>query len=154
VLPDYYVVDYVRVYKKDNGEKKKPRVVITSPAGSGTQSLKRGARVTITASAEDADGKIRAVYLFDNGYLLETKTAPPYRFRVTFNKAYYAKTDYMKPANLRGVTSLLTEHVFVVMAKDNDGLVGFSRPREESYSKSALPGKSAEHSRARRGGVF
>jgi len=46
----------------------------------------------------------------------------------------------MKPANLRGVTSLLTEHVFVVMAKDNDGLVGFSRPRE-FYVGSSTPSR-------------
>ncbi|NOX96530.1 MAG: family 16 glycosylhydrolase [Nitrospirae bacterium] len=138
-LPDYYVIDYVRVYRKDNGEKKKPRVVITSPKA-GLQSVKKNDSVTITASAEDKDGKIREVYLFDNGYLLETKTASPYRFKVTFNKAYYAKTDYMRPANLRGVTSLLTEHVFVVMAKDNDGLVGISGPRE-FYVESLTPSR-------------
>jgi len=87
-LPDYYVVDYVRVYKKDNGGKKKPRVIITSPTAV-PRSVKEGDSVTIEASAEDTDGKIREVYLFDNGYLLEAKTAPPYRFKVTFNKDYY-----------------------------------------------------------------
>ncbi len=136
-LPDYYVIDYVRVYKKDNGGKKPPRVVITSPSAV-PRSVKEGASITIEASAKDTDGRIREVYLFDNGYLLETKTAPPYIFKVTFDKTYYDKTDYMKPANLRGVTSLLTEHVFVVMAKDSDGLVGFSRPRE-FYLESRTP---------------
>ncbi|GMT47174.1 MAG: hypothetical protein IEMM0007_0740 [bacterium] len=140
VLPDYYVIDYVRVYKKDNGDKKKPIVLITAPADFGPRSVKEGDSVTIEASAEDVDGNIREVYLFDNGYLLKTETGPPYRFKVTFNNAYYSKTDYMKPANLRGVTSLLTEHVFVAMAKDNDGLVGFSGPRE-FYVHSTTPSR-------------
>ncbi len=140
ILPDYYVIDYVRVYRKDNGDKKKPGVVITLPADFGPRSVKEGDSVTIEASVEDVDGNIREVYLFDNGYLLKTKTGPPYRFKVTFNNAYYSKTDYMKPANLRGVTSLLTGHVFVVMAKDNDGLVGFSGPRE-FYVENTIPSR-------------
>ncbi|VAX27024.1 hypothetical protein MNBD_NITROSPIRAE02-1364 [hydrothermal vent metagenome] len=140
VLPDYYVIDYVRVYKKDYGDKKKPLVVITSPADFGPRSAKEGDSVTIEVSAEEVDGNIREVYLFDNGYLLKTRKGPPYRFKVTFSNAYYSKTDYMKPANMRGVSSLLTRHVFVAMAKDNDGLVGFSGPRE-FYVESTTPSR-------------
>ena len=137
-LPDYFVIDYVRVYERVGG--KAPVVSITSPAGDGPMSVKAGTGVTIEASAEDPDGSVRKVYLFDNGYLLDAKTARPYRFDVTFNEAYYSKTAYMRPADLRGVSTLLTEHVFVVMAEDDEGRVGASAP-VVFYVESPVPSR-------------
>ncbi|NOZ25666.1 MAG: family 16 glycosylhydrolase [Nitrospirae bacterium] len=128
VLPDYYVIDYVRVYEKDHGDNRPPRVEITAPPVAVPLAVREGGSVTVDVSAEDPDGTIRAVHLFDNGYLIETRTAFPYRFRVTFDETHYSKTFYMRPADQRGVRSLLTEHVFVAMAEDDDARIGISGP--------------------------
>ena len=122
-LPEEFAVDYVRVYEKDTAGKQAPAVKIL---GEG-RAAKEGDRLVLEVSPA---GRPQEVLLFDNGYLLERKTQPPYRFEVALTEEYFRGTSYMKRSSTRGVTSILTEHVFVAMAKDAAGLVGISAPVE------------------------
>lgn len=125
-LPEEFVIDYIRVYEKSHPGKAAPLVKILHEGAT----LTRGEHVTLDARAGDPDGKVQTVYLFDNGYLLAQASQPPYRFDVTFTEDFFGKTSYMKRSSLRGVSSLLGDHVFMAMAKDDDGLVGRSAPVE------------------------
>ena len=64
-----------------------------------TTFVKTGARLKFAAdvkSAAKTSAPIKAVYLFDEGYMIDFKTEPPYEFEVPFTKAFYSKTRWGK----------------------------------------------------------
>ena len=136
-LPEEFVIDYIRVYEQLHPGETAPQVQILTKSGT----LTAGDHLCLEAQVSDPDGEVRTAYLFDNGYLLATVSQPPYRFDVTFSDEFLGQTAYMKRSSLRGVSSLLTEHVLVVMAQDDDGLVGHSAP-VEFYLQSANQDRS------------
>jgi len=79
-------LDYVQNYLAtkygiilaSQGPNQPPTVAITSPADGGTISVP--ANLTVTVSANDADGAVANVQLFLNGSPLATQTTAPYQF--------------------------------------------------------------------------
>lgn len=131
VFPEDYLVDYVRVY------------AYPQPGGPSVslecdrQGLfaKPGDTQRFTVKAESAaDGaKVKAVYLFDSGYLLDYRTEPPYVFDVGFTDAYYGRTRYMRPGRSGKVTALKGTglHMFAAYALDEKGRLAHSPPTVE-----------------------
>ncbi len=94
-FPEYFEVDYVRVYEYPMNDA--PTVAWTSD--NAGIFVPEGSRLKFAADAKpspETGAPIRTAYLFDNGYLIDCRTEPPYEFDVTFNKAFYDKTHYMK----------------------------------------------------------
>lgn len=74
-LPQEFLIDYVRVYADiDNAA---PTVAITAPAPAAT--LPAG-DITITATADDADGTITTVEFYNGAAYLGADTTAPYSF--------------------------------------------------------------------------
>lgn len=109
-FPDQLVVDYVRVYQEDTGDKSAPVVALTletKPDG-----LIKGRPVTFRIRAADRDGRIQSVHLFSKGYLrAESNADRPHIDQIV------TVSNLFEDAN-----------TVIAMARDNDGLVGLSSP--------------------------
>lgn len=120
-FPEDFLVDYVRVYAYPEADKPK----VTLKGSDSAFFAKPGERQRFSVTAQPAaDGaKIKAVYLFDSGYLIDYRTEPPYDFEVTFSEDYYAKTRYMRPGRSGKLTPLAGtgQHVFAAYALDEKG---------------------------------
>lgn len=121
-FPEDYLVDYVRVYAypdKDKGAR------VSLSCDRTELFAKPGERQKLTVKTKPAkDGaKVKAVYLFDSGYLLDYKTEPPYTFTVDFSNAYYGSTRYMRPGRSGKTTPLHATglHIFAAYALDEKG---------------------------------
>ena len=128
-FPEEYVLDHVRIYKYPEPPGEDPVVTF---AKNQDRSLfaKTGARLKFAVDVKSSDttkSPIKAVYLFDEGYMLDFKTEPPYEFEVPFTKAFYSKTRWGK-AGRSGERPEFGSypHVFVVAAQDEKGRVGRS----------------------------
>jgi len=109
-FPDQLVVDYVRVYDEDVGDRTAPSVTVTLDAPAGRARL--GQPATFRVHAEDRDGAVRSLYLFSSGYIQAETTA----------NAVALDHDFT-------VTNLFPgDNTIVAMAKDDEGLVGVSEP--------------------------
>lgn len=111
-LPDQLVVDYVRIYDLDNGDKTAPRVTVSLDGN--PDDLRPGQPATFRVHAEDPDGTIKSLHLFSRGYL---------RAEADIADQGHAIDHKFTVSNLFDV-----DNTIIVMAKDNDGLVGMSDP--------------------------
>lgn len=146
-FPEYYMLDYVRVYEYP--EKNSPSVGWSSTTDR-TFFAKIGDVLKFQAEAAPNAGtgaKIKAVYLFDNGYLIDYKTKPPYHFEVPLTPQYFERTRYLKPGRsgkkpeFNGYT-----HNFVLFAQDADGQIAQSEPLMKlPYLRKSTPYKGRPH---------
>ena len=130
VFPEFFEVDYVRVYGYPGSlPGAAPEVGFTS-ALSGRLAVPEGTLVSFKASPKPArktGAKIKAVHLFDSGYYVCTKTEAPYDFVFPMSEEYFAKTGWGKPGR-SGVRAEFngSYHVFCAFAEDENGEVGHS----------------------------
>lgn len=127
-LPESFYVDYVRIYEYPHDSD--PVVRLSQKPDESTYILKPGEDLHFEAKVEPSartGAKIKQVYLFDSGALLESRSAPPYRFDVRITQDYYEGTDFVKP----GRTGIRPDwdrglHAFCIFAQDENGKVGQS----------------------------
>lgn len=129
VFPESFFVDYVRIYRfpEDNAPsvtwKSKPKAEEIHKPGSSLH-------FEVEAKPSPKTGaKIKNVYLFDSGALLETKSVPPYTFDVDLTNVYYSRTNFVKP----GRSGILPEfdrgtHAYCVFVQDENGMVAHTPP--------------------------
>lgn len=125
-FPEYFMVDYVRVYEYP--ENKAPRVSWTHVPAS--EIVVPGETIVLEAAAEASaagGSKISRAYLFDNGYIIDYKEKPPYRFEFAIDKKHYDNTPYTAPGR-QGIKLALdgNTHAFCVAVQDQSGMVGYS----------------------------
>lgn len=109
-LPDQLVVDYVRWYDEDTGEKTAPTVTVTLDGRA--DALRHGQPATFRVHAADNDGVVTSVHLFAKGYIRAE-----------------AKTDASQTDQVFTLSALFEgDNTLIAMAQDNDGLVGLSAP--------------------------
>ena len=109
-FPDQLMVDYVRVYDEDLGERTAPGLTLT--LDTATEDVRVGQPTTFRIRAEDGDGAVRNLYLFSSGYIRAQAAADA----PTLNHEFT-------------ITNLFPgDNTLIAMAKDSDGLVGVSKP--------------------------
>lgn len=108
VWPDQLTVDYIRVYEEDLAGRKKPEVSVR--LAKSRRIVTQGEAQTFEVSAEDADGSVAQILLFNNGRLRGEQAGPRATFDVPGDQIYGGKS------------------IFIAMARDNDGLIGLSQP--------------------------
>jgi hypothetical protein len=125
-FPEFFKVDYVRVYEYPAGLTPKvtwikvPQHEIVEP----------GEQIVMEASVKPATkngAKILRAYLFDNGCLIDYKDKAPYRFDFAIDKAHYDNTPFMA-AGRSGKKPVLDGfgHAFCIVVQDQNGKVGYS----------------------------
>lgn len=143
LFPENFEIDEFRAYAWPGAENA-PAVSFSS--GSRCKAVRTGEEMSFSVTAAEGDSPVKAVYLFDNGYLIDFKTAPPYDFRVPFTEGHYASTQYMEPG-VSGRKPPLDGHlhVFRAYAADAKGRIGISEPAVKmSGGLYALPAKGAK----------
>jgi len=108
-LPDSMVVDYVRIYDEDTGERKPPAVTLSI---AGKESFKQGEPLTFDVTAS-ADGKVSEIMLFSMGRIRAEKKVDAATVKTRFT------VDNLFP----NVTNTV-----IAMARDDSGLIGQSAP--------------------------
>ena len=127
-FPESFFVDYVRIYAYPHASD--PVVRLTNKPDEATFILKPGEELHFQAQVEPSaktGAKIKQVYLFDSGALLDYRSAPPYDFVVRTTQDYYDDTNFVKP----GRTGIRPDwdrglHAFCIFAQDEQGNVGRS----------------------------
>ena len=126
-MPETYCVDWVRIYAYPDEPENRPAVSWSERYASGQFNLMRlGDSQTYRVTAKPAErtgAPIRAVYLFDSGYLLGWRKEPPYEFKIDFTEEYFNSTDYMKPGRQNVKPSFLGNHAIVAFAEDANGQI-------------------------------
>ncbi|NLY00555.1 MAG: glycoside hydrolase family 16 protein, partial [Rhodopirellula sp.] len=127
-FPESFFVDYVRIYEYPRDSD--PVVRLAKKPDESTYILKPGEELHFEAKVEPSaktGAKIKQVYLFDSGALLDYRSAPPYDFVVKITQDYYDGTNFVKPGRAgirpdwdRGL------HAFCIFAQDESGNVGRS----------------------------
>ena len=127
-FPESFFVDYVRIYEYPHGAD--PVVRLVKKPDEATYILKPGEELHFEAQVEPSSktgAKIKQVYLFDSGAMLDYRSAPPYDFVVRITQDYYDGTNFVKPGRAgirpdwdRGL------HAFCIFAQDERGHVGRS----------------------------
>jgi hypothetical protein len=109
-LPDQLVVDYVRWYDEDPGERSAP--VVTLALDGDPSGLVQGRPATFRVNVADKDGRPMSVQLFAKGYLRAEATL-----------------DAVDGAQAFTITNLFPgPNTLIATAVDDDGLVGLSAP--------------------------
>ena len=155
-FPQDYYVDYVRIYAYPDPADEKPYVRWSNESTTGNVLVPTGGTVRLSAEVTPAaktKAKLKAVYLFDNGYFLQCRTEPPYEFEIRLDDGFLGQTAYARPGRQRQVFTMNGwPHVFHVFAQDENGRVGRTElpvQRIPFYGKSSpyegvaqkLPGK-------------
>ena len=131
-IPETYEVDWVRIYAYPDPPGASPALAWSAATAADAVMKPEGSRLAFSVSATPASrthSPVKAVYLFDNGYLVDYRKAPPYDFDIPFNAAFYETTRYMKPGR-SGQKPAFTAypHVFVAFAQDAAGRVSHTEP--------------------------
>jgi hypothetical protein len=109
-LPDQLVVDYIRWYDEDPGERSAP--VVTLALDGEPSGLVQGQPATFRVHVADKDGRPMSVQLFAKGYLRAEATL-----------------DAADGAQAFTITNLFPgPNTLIATAVDDDGLVGLSAP--------------------------
>lgn len=129
-FPDQLVVDYVRVYDEDLGNKMAPSVTVT--VDGNADELRLGQPATFRVRADASEGAIKTVYLFSSGYIRAEANVEPVPagtqswwagFIGMFSKPGHAIDQTFSVSNLFEDCNTI-----IAMAKDNDGRIGLSAP--------------------------
>jgi hypothetical protein len=128
-FPEEYVLDHVRVYKFPEEDGTLPEVDFAKDQDRSLF-VKTGDRLSFSATARPAAktrSPVKAVYLFDDGYLIDFKTEPPYEFTLPFTKERYSSTCWAQGGRSGARPAFDSyPHVFVVAAQDAAGRVSHS----------------------------
>ena len=127
-FPQYYYVDYVRIYAYPDEPTGRPHVKWTNASEIGNVLVPTGGVVKLSADvtlASKTKAKLKGVYLFDNGFFLQCKTEPPYDFEIRLDDEFLGRTAYARPGRQRQIFTMNgCPHVFHVFAQDENGQVG------------------------------
>ena len=128
-FPEEYVLDHVRVYKFPEEEGSAPTVAFAKDQNRSLF-VKTGDQLRFAADAKTTAktrSPIKAVYLFDDGYLIDFKTDPPYEFVLPFTKERYDATRWAQGGRSGARPAFDSyPHVFVMAVQDEMGRVGHS----------------------------
>ncbi len=129
VFPESFFVDYVHVYAYP--EENKPTITWKSKPKS-EEIHKPGSSLHFEVDAKPSaktGAKIKNVYLFDSGALLECKSVPPYKFDIDITNAYYSRTNFVKPGR-SGIAPEFDRgtHALCAFAQDENGMVAHTQP--------------------------
>jgi len=129
VFPEDFLVDWVRVWEYPDAPADRPSVVWTSRGG-GRANLKVGETVRFAADvrpAANGAAPVKAVYLFDNGYMMACRTEPPWTFDLPYTRAFYERSRYMRTGRQKVVPPFSGyPHAFEIYAQDANGKVSGS----------------------------
>ena len=129
-FPAYFTVDRVRVWEYPDPQDEKPSVAWTADSLAAGAFVPTGTTFRVAADVRPAaktGAKVKGVYLFANGFMLQYRKEPPYVFDVTLSDEFLGKTAYARPGRQGLVFSLAGSgqpfelHVF---AQDENGRVG------------------------------
>ena len=122
-FPEYYLVDYVRIYgypQKDLPSVKLKNMEKVSFGKVGSI-LKFKTEVKVSSKT---GAPVKAVYLFDNGYMIAYKDKAPYDFEIPFTETFYKTTRYTLPGRAKKAVPFDGyTHNFVVYVQDIHGNV-------------------------------
>ena len=130
-----YEIDWVRIWQDPEATVNVPTV--TLKAATDQAFVERGTNVEFTVEAVPArsDDPVYAVYLFDNGYLIDRSVERPFAFTVPMTDEYFAFSHYGRftghTGPVRGTKHPELDsypHVFVAFAKTRSGKIAQSAP--------------------------
>lgn len=131
IFPQYFEVDRVRVYEMPDPADKHLEVTFSKATLAASTCVPTGGVIRIEAQVVPSatGGKVKGVYLFDNGYFLQCRTDPPYVFEVPLTEEYLDRTAYMFISGYEGRKPPFNglPHFFHVFAQDEEGNVGRTR---------------------------
>ena len=139
--PQYFTVDYVRVYAFP--EKDTPSIRLDGDPSA--QIVPVNSILKIRAKVEPnpvSKSPIKAVYLFDNGYFIGYRDRAPYTFEFPFNADFLRGTAYNRPG--RGGQVIPFDgypHSFVLFVQDEAGNVSHTEP----FTRIPVFGKSTPY---------
>jgi hypothetical protein len=115
------VVDYIRWYDEDPGDKTAPAVTLTFDGD--PSALVPSQPATFRVRAKDKDGKLQSVQLFAKGYLRAE-----------------AKLDAAQTDQTFTISNLIEgDNTVIATAVDNDGHVGLSAPLRVKMTTPVVP---------------
>ena len=127
-FPEYYLVDYVRVYAY-------PQQDLPAISWKGKKPdmwQKKGSILKFQADVKVSPGSkapVKAVYLFDNGYMIAYKEKAPYTFEIPFTEAFYKTTRYTLPGRSGKKVPFDTyPHAYTLFVQDVNGKVAHTEP--------------------------
>ena len=131
VYPEYFDVDYVRVYGYPGSAQGASPEVALSSSCEGRFTVPQGTLLSFKVDPKPArktGAKIKAVHLFDSGYYLCTKSEPPYEFVFPFTVSFFSRTAWAKPGR-SGVRPDFggSLHAMCAFVEDENGEIGHSR---------------------------
>lgn len=121
-----YLVDYVRAYEYPRD--RDPSIKFSSlPEKSIVKSGEEISFEVEVTPSEISSSAIATVYLFDNGNLLDYKTAPPYKFTFSIDRKSYENTAW-DSVGRSGAKSILDgyPHFFRAAVQDEAGCVAYT----------------------------
>lgn len=126
-FPDHFNVDYVRIYAYP--QKDLPAVTVKTDCKEDFI-LDAGSTLHFNIRAKAAEGSsVKTVYLMDSGYLLDFKTAPPYKFALPLTREYFDTTQYVRPGRSGQRPSFEGQlHAWSIMVQDSKGRVTHTEP--------------------------
>jgi len=154
-FPAYFWVDYVRVWEYPNAPGSSPSVTWSAASSAASALAPTGSVIRLSADVATSvtGSKIKAAYLFDNGYFIGCRTEPPYAFELELSDEALARTAYKRPGRQKQILELNgMPHVFHIYAQDEEGRIGrtdeplvrfpvFGESRAFRGTPTKLPGK-------------
>ena len=133
-FPEHYLVDYIRIYAYPDPADERPSVAWAEQYPSASDHIvQEGTRLTYRVAVTPAaktQASVKTVYLFDSGYLLASKTEPPFEFTVDCTQTFFDGTDYMRPGRQGKKPIFDATHALVAFAQDANGKIGRTTPVE------------------------
>ena len=131
-IPETFEVDWVRIYSYPDAPGESPSIAWSAATLNDDVMRPAGSRLRFGVSSEPGaktKSPVETVYLFDNGYLIDYRTKPPYAFEIPFTDSFYQTTRYMKPGR-SGQKPVFDAypHVFVAYSQDAAGRVSHTDP--------------------------
>lgn len=129
VRHESYFVDWVRLYAYPQPAEEQPEIRWTRGASESAFAAPGSMlKFSVAAGAKRGRG-VSCVYLFDNGFLVDWKTAAPFDFDVRFSEAAYARTAWCRPGRSGRTPAFdVRTHVFVAFVQDEAGNVASTEP--------------------------
>ncbi|MBQ3345185.1 MAG: serine hydrolase [Kiritimatiellae bacterium] len=129
-FPACFMVDWVRVWEYPDPPDERPTVSWKAESLGEDAFVAPGATVRVAVDAKPAEktgAKLTGVHLFSNGFLLQSKTEPPYVFEIPFTDEFLSTTAYARPGRQGEAFRLAgcgMPHELHVYAQDENGRVG------------------------------
>ncbi len=128
-FPESFYCDFVRIYEFPQDEIPSIKWVKTPDKA---LMVEQGTRLNFSVDAQPSaksGSKIKHVYLFDSGFLLDYKSEPPYDFNVLLTKEYYDTTEYVRKGRQGKAPEFGAQlHAFSAFVQDEAGEVAHTEP--------------------------